>query len=73
MDVSFRLRRSTSVEKTDDGYRIYSGRQNIFDGRKCVISAGRSGSKWMEKVCKELHITTKSNRVDIGVRVELPC
>ena len=26
----------------------------------------------MEKVCKDLEIPTKSNRVDIGVRVELP-
>ena len=26
----------------------------------------------MEKVCKELNINTKSNRVDIGVRVEIP-
>ena len=38
----------------------------------CIISVGRSGSKWMEKVCKELAIPTQSNRVDIGVRVELP-
>ena len=38
----------------------------------CIISVGRSGSKWMESVCKELDIPTKSNRVDIGVRVELP-
>ena len=26
----------------------------------------------MESVCRELNIETKSNRVDIGVRVELP-
>ena len=26
----------------------------------------------MEGVCQELEIPTKSNRVDIGVRVELP-
>ena len=39
---------------------------------KCIISVGRSGSKWMERVCRELQIPTKSNRVDIGVRVELP-
>ena len=26
----------------------------------------------MEHICKELDIPTKSNRVDIGVRVELP-
>ena len=38
----------------------------------CIISVGRSGSKWMESVCSSLDIPTKSNRVDIGVRVELP-
>lgn len=26
----------------------------------------------MEHICKELEIPTKSNRVDLGVRVELP-
>ena len=59
------------VECIDGGYRIYCG-DNIYEGKNCVISAGRSGSKWMEKICKDLDINTKSNRVDIGVRVELP-
>ena len=54
-----------------DGYEI-SCKKGTFAGKKCVISVGRSGSKWMEKVCEELGIYTKSNRVDIGVRVELP-
>ena len=43
-----------------------------FKSKTCVISVGRSGSKWMERVCREIGINTKSNRVDIGVRVELP-
>ena len=60
-----------TVEKTEEGYKIYSGERS-FEGKKCVISAGRSGSKWMETVCQEMDIPTKSNRVDIGVRVELP-
>jgi hypothetical protein len=30
------------------------------------------GRKWIENVCQKLEIPTKSNRVDIGVRVELP-
>ena len=38
----------------------------------CIVSVGRSGSKWMERVCKKLEIPTCSNRVDLGVRVELP-
>lgn len=40
--------------------------------KNCIVSVGRSGSKWMEKICGDLDIPTKSNRVDIGVRVELP-
>lgn len=59
------------VEVISGGYRVYCGNES-YDGSKCVISAGRSGSKWMEQVCHNLDIATKSNRVDIGVRVELP-
>jgi len=60
-----------SVVKTDAGYRLTTDKGD-FEGRYCVISVGRSGSKWMEAVCRDLKITTHSNRVDIGVRVELP-
>ena len=52
-------------------YRIHYA-DGTADARYCIVSAGRSGSKWMEKVCRDLEIPTKSNRVDIGVRVELP-
>ena len=60
-----------SVERSEDGFRIVV-EKTAYECDKCVISVGRSGSKWMEKICKELSINTKSNRVDIGVRVELP-
>ena len=61
----------TGVKKTPDGYTVTAGGEE-YTCRKCVISVGRSGSKWMERVCEELGISTSSNRVDIGVRVELP-
>ncbi len=54
-----------------DGYEVQCKEETFFC-RNCIISVGRSGSKWMEHVCKELDIPTRSNRVDIGVRVELP-
>ena len=60
-----------SVENADGGYRVKCENES-YDCDKCVISVGRSGSKWMQKVCEQLGIETKSNRVDIGVRVELP-
>ena len=60
-----------TVEKTETGYRILS-KNGTYTCDKCIISVGRIGSKWMEKVCKDMDIPTKSNRVDLGVRVELP-
>ena len=60
-----------TVERLDNGYKVICGDKS-YTCEKCIISVGRIGSKWMEKVCKELDIPTKSNRVDIGVRVELP-
>lgn len=59
------------VEVIESGYRVYTDKQEA-EGSQCIISVGRSGSKWMEEVCKDLNIPTKSNRVDIGVRVEIP-
>ncbi len=61
----------TGVEKREEGYIVHVGAESYSCGR-CVISVGRSGSKWMESVCESLDIPTRSNRVDIGVRVELP-
>ena len=64
----------TPVEKIqvkEDGYTV-STKDAEYACKKCIVSVGRSGSKWMETVCEDLEIPTKSNRVDIGVRVELP-
>ncbi|MBE7071075.1 MAG: FAD-dependent oxidoreductase [Ruminococcaceae bacterium] len=55
----------------DGTYDVECGGEH-YTCRNCIVSVGRSGSKWIEKVCSELDIETYSNRVDIGVRVELP-
>ena len=60
-----------TVKILENGYEVVTAKES-YTCDKCIFSVGRSGSKWMEKVCKELEIPTKSNRVDIGVRVELP-
>lgn len=60
-----------SLQVTENGY-IIKCKDGEYGCRNCIISVGRSGSKWMEQVCKQLDIPTRSNRVDIGVRVELP-
>ena len=60
-----------SIETVEGGYKIRCEKES-YTCTNCIVSVGRSGSKWMEKICKEMNIPTQSNRVDIGVRVELP-
>ena len=60
-----------TIHLIDGGYAVQC-KDAVYECEKCIVSVGRSGSKWMEKICRELDIPTKSNRVDIGVRVELP-
>lgn len=61
----------STVEVLSQGFRVFYG-DTSADCEKCIVSVGRSGSKWMESVCRQLSIPTLSNRVDLGVRVELP-
>lgn len=66
---------SLEVNQEEDGtvtgYTVHTGDAS-YTCEKCIVSVGRSGSKWMEQVCKDLNIATRSNRVDLGVRVEIP-
>ena len=60
------------LEKNEDGtYKVITDKAE-YCCKTCIVSVGRSGSAWMEKICNKLDISTFSNRVDIGVRVELP-
>ena len=56
-----------TIEKIENGYKVVC-EKGSYECEKCIVSVGRSGSKWMEKVCKDLEIPTKSNRVDLGGR-----
>ena len=60
-----------TIHILQQGYEVVTAGET-YSCEKCIVSVGRSGSKWMEHICKELSIPTQSNRVDIGVRVELP-
>ena len=70
--VEFFFRCPVKSVAAEDGCYTVTTPKGDYTGKVCVISAGRSGSKWMEKVCADLGLATESNRVDIGVRVELP-
>ena len=59
------------IKKTEGGFLVCTETEE-FECEKCIISVGRSGSHWIQEVCSEMDIPTTRNRVDIGVRVELP-
>lgn len=59
------------ISAKEKGFTVETENGN-YECDNCIVSVGRSGSKWIESVCKTLDISTKSNRVDLGVRVELP-
>ena len=60
-----------SIEMNEEGY-VVNTKDNKYAAKDVIIATGRSGSKWMQDICSHLDINTKSNRVDIGVRVEIP-
>ena len=60
------------LKKSEGGFIAVTEKGEEYAAPFCIVSVGRSGSKWMETVCADLGIQTHSNRVDLGVRVELP-
>jgi len=59
------------IKQEGENFRVIA-KNGEFLCKNCIVSVGRSGSNWVESLCKNLGIPTKSNRVDIGVRVEIP-
>lgn len=59
------------VEKIED-YFVIKTKDQTFKGKKVILATGRTGSNWINGICKQFGIKTESNRVDIGVRIELP-
>lgn len=61
------------VSRTDDGtFTVRTSSGEIMECRDLVLATGRSGSKWISEVCDRFGVEQKKNRVDIGVRIELP-
>ncbi|MDD2190866.1 MAG: NAD(P)/FAD-dependent oxidoreductase [Eubacteriales bacterium] len=71
IDIKFNTQ-IMDVEKTEPGFRIVTDKQEEFECSDLILATGRSGSKWISSICEKFGIELKRNRVDIGVRVELP-
>ncbi|MCI6156807.1 MAG: NAD(P)/FAD-dependent oxidoreductase [Peptoniphilaceae bacterium] len=60
------------IERSGTGFLVRTAQGSSFGCDKLVLASGRSGSKWMSTVFSSFGVPTHSNRVDIGVRVEIP-
>ena len=61
------------VERQEDGtFIVKTDKGEVFSCKDLVLATGRSGSKWISQICDKMGVEQKKNRVDIGVRVELP-
>ncbi|MBP5605034.1 MAG: FAD-dependent oxidoreductase, partial [Ruminiclostridium sp.] len=70
IEIHFR-EEALSVTKDGDIFTVTTDKGS-YTCKRVAAAAGRSGSGWMKKLCESFGIETRSNRVDIGVRVELP-
>ena len=72
-DVDFKfMSKVVDVAYEHEEYTVRTDDDEIFTCSDLVLAAGRSGSKWISEICDKFDINTKKNRVDIGVRVEVP-
>ncbi|MEG1538038.1 MAG: FAD-dependent oxidoreductase, partial [Clostridiales bacterium] len=72
--IDIRLR-TTVTEITPlpgGGFTILTDQGEEYGCQDLLLACGRSGSRWMSDICHKMDIPMMSNRVDIGVRVELP-
>jgi len=57
-------------------FQLHAGEFGIdsetYRAKTLVIAAGREGSKWTEQVLSEMKVKVGGNKVDLGVRMEVP-
>ena len=71
IDMEF-LTTVETVEPVEGGFVVRTDKGTSYACKDLVLATGRSGSKWISGVCRKMGISLQSNRVDIGLRVELP-
>lgn len=59
------------ISKSNDTYNLETSNDTI-SCKYLIAAPGRSGAEWFSEQCKEMQLNLINNRIDIGVRVELP-
>lgn len=61
----------TDISYVNEMYEVVT-EKDTYTAPYTIIGVGRSGSKWLNGVCEKLEIPQLRNKVDLGVRVEIP-
>ena len=67
----FHFYECTKVEKSENGYELYYTNGEVLFAERVIIATGRSGASFVADFCKSHNVKTRSNHIDIGVRVEM--
>lgn len=72
-DIDFKFMTKVVDVSYDNGiYKLITDDDKTYTCKNLVLASGRSGSKWISEICEKFGVNTKKNRVDIGLRIELP-
>lgn len=72
IEMKFHTTIADVIREGDHTFTVVTDKGEQFNCKDLVLATGRSGSKWISSICDKMGIEQKKNRVDIGVRVELP-
>ena len=60
------------ISRGPDGFIVETDNGDIYTCEKLILATGRSGSRWLSGIMSKFGVPQRSDRVDVGVRVELP-
>jgi len=72
IDMEFYSTICEVTQNSDGTFYVKTNKGDEYQCKELVLATGRSGSKWISNICNQMKIELEQNRVDIGVRVELP-
>ncbi len=71
-NVSVDIHTSVEIENIDLDEKLIDTTDKVYRYGKLILAVGRTGSPWFISFCNKNNIPLTNNRVDIGVRVEIP-
>jgi uncharacterized FAD-dependent dehydrogenase len=51
---------------------VMTGKGDPIEAKAVILAPGRAGSRWMEKLSKEVGLKASHGPIDVGIRVEVP-